>query len=75
MTEDETFRRLKQLPFEEVERRHYDINTIGGLLNLLKQRVGTPPSKLEDINYESMGWTQQEFINEWIGRYPKYSLY
>lgn len=66
MNEDDTFKKLKQIPFEQLQNLH-----VQNILNKLRARVGNAPSDNELI-YEQHGWTRQEFIDEWQRRNPKH---
>jgi hypothetical protein len=66
MTEDDTFKKLRQLPFEQMENLH-----VQNVLNMLRRRAGNAPSD-NTLIYEDHGWTRQEFLNEWQRRHPKH---
>ena len=63
--EDDTFRKLRQIPFEQLQLMH-----VQSILNKLRIRSGKEPSD-NAIIYEDHGWTRQEFIDEWQRRNPK----
>ena len=64
-SEDDTFKKLRQISFEQLQNLH-----IQSVLNTLRRRAGSPPSD-SALNYEQHGWTREEFINEWQRRNPK----
>lgn len=66
MTEDDTFRKLRQIPFEQLQNLH-----VYNILNKLRIRAGSSPSD-DALIYEDYGWTRQEFIDEWQRRNPKF---
>lgn len=64
-TEDDTFRKLRQIPYEQLQNLH-----IQDILNKLRKRAGNAPSD-NALIYEDHGWTRQEFLDEWQRRNPK----
>lgn len=66
-TEDDTFRKLRQVPYEQVNALH-----MTSIIDKLRARAGNPPVPPAKIDYEKLGWTQEEYINEWKRRNPKY---
>lgn len=63
MNQDDTFRKLKQIPFEQLQDLHARC-----ILNTLRHCLAPVNDALV---YEDHGWTRKEFLNEWAQRLPK----
>ena len=63
MNEDETFRKLRRVTFEQLESIRRKILTY-------RLRLGSLCKDMDNsINYEKYGWSRQEYINEWKKKY------
>lgn len=61
MTEDDTFRTLKQVPYERMEQLVFEH----------KLKDGLPPHHVPEILFTQNGWTYQDYRSEWLFRNTK----